>query len=94
MLKALYDYGMRSGLAIPPGFASKPIRAYILLSKSGDYLGIERCDDESQVCPDIGSLANSVDKCNPSAEKADIVLCAAVDGDFEQDGGDSREAKK
>ena len=94
MLKALYDYGMRSGLAIPPGFAAKPIRAYILLSKSGDYLGIERCDDESQVCPDIGSLANSVDKCNPSAEKADIVLCAAVDRDFEQDEGDSREAKK
>lgn len=74
MLKALYDYGIRNGLAIPPGFMRKPIRAYILLSASGDYLGIQQCENESRVCPDIGSLANSPDKCNPLAEKAEIVL--------------------
>ncbi len=75
MLKALYDYGMRTGLALPPGFTPKPIRAYILLSADGDFLGIEPCDKETQDCPDIGSLANSPDKCNPLAEKAEIILC-------------------
>lgn len=74
MLKALYDYGIRNGLSIPPGFMRKPIRANILLSASGDYLGIQQCENESLVCPDIGSLANSPDKCNPLAEKAEIVL--------------------
>lgn len=74
MLKALYDYGIRNGLAIPPGFMRKPIRAYILLSAAGDYLGIQQCESESRVCPDIGSLANSPDKCNPLAEKLEIIL--------------------
>lgn len=74
MLRALYDYGIQNGLAIPPGFMRKPIRAYILLSVSGDYLGIQLCENESRDCPDIGSLANSPDKCNPLAEKAEIIL--------------------
>lgn len=74
MLKALYDYGIRNGLGIPPGFMKKPIRAYILLSAAGDYLGIQQCESENRVCPDIGSLANSPDKCNPLAEKAEIIL--------------------
>lgn len=74
MLRALYDYGIQNGLAIPPGFMRKPIRAYILLSASGDYLGIQLCKEETQTCPDIGSLANSPDKCNPLAEKAEIVF--------------------
>lgn len=78
MLKALYDYGIRNGLSIPPGFQRKPIRAYICLSARGNFLGIETCDKdkkgEEQICPDVGSLAQSPDKCNPLAEKASIVL--------------------
>lgn len=74
MLKALYDYGLQNGLSIPPGFMRKPIRGYILLSANGDYLGIQQCKDENRICPDIGSLANGPDKCNPLAEKAEIVL--------------------
>lgn len=74
MLKALYDYGIQNGLAIPPGFMRKTIRAYILLSAPGDYLGIQQCIDDNLICPDIGSLANSPDKCNPLAEKAEIIL--------------------
>lgn len=74
MLKALYDYGIQNGLAIPPGFMKKPIRGYILLSATGDYLGIQQCKEEKQICPDVGSLANGPDKCNPLAEKAEIVL--------------------
>mgnify|MGYP007090630872 CR=1 FL=1 len=31
MLKALYDYGIRNHLTIPPGFLKKNIRAYICL---------------------------------------------------------------
>ena len=79
MLKALYDYGIRNGLALPPGFVPKPIRAYILLSGSGSYLGIEKCEGDTRACPDIGSLANSPDKCNPLAEKAAILLCAPAE---------------
>ena len=74
MLKALYEYGIRNGLSIPPGFVRKSIRAYICLSGSGDYLGIEKCESESLICPDIGTMANSPDKCNPLAEKAGIVI--------------------
>ena len=42
MLKALYDYGVRNGLALPPGFVNKQIRAYIRLTADGDYLGLEQ----------------------------------------------------
>ena len=75
MLKALYDYGIRNNLTIPPGFIRKNIRAYICLSDSGGFLGIELCGkDEEQICPDIGSKANGKDKCNPLAEKLSVVL--------------------
>lgn len=75
MLRALYDYGIRNHLAVPPGFLRKNIRAYICLSESGKFLGIEQCGKgELQICPDIGSLAKSQDKCNPLAEKASVVL--------------------
>lgn len=74
MLKALYDYGVRNGLTLPPGFVKKQIRAYISLTAGGDFLGIEQCTDELLPCPDIGSLANSPDKCNLLAEKCGIIL--------------------
>ena len=34
MLKALYDYGMRRQLALPPGFVEKTIKAYISLQNT------------------------------------------------------------
>lgn len=74
MLKALYDYGIANDLAIPAGFMKKPIKAYILLTQRGDYLGIELPENDEQICPDIGSMAQGPDKCNPLAEKVDIVL--------------------
>lgn len=73
MLKALYDYGIRNNLAPPPGFVRKTIRGYVLLSKTGDYLAVEKCEDV-QDCPDIGSMANSREKCNILAEKVGIIL--------------------
>lgn len=76
MLRALYDYAVKNNLALPPGFVNKPIRAYILLAEDGHYLGIEQCEDEVLPCPDIGSMANSKDKCNILAEK---LSCVVVD---------------
>ena len=73
MLKALYDYGVRNGLTLPPGFVKKQIRAYISLTAGGDFLGIEQCTDELLPCPDIGSLANG-NKSNILAEKIGIIL--------------------
>ena len=81
MLKALYDYGVRNGLALPPGFVNKQIRAYIRLTADGDYLGLEQCEDELLPCPDIGSLANSPDKCSLLAEKCSIILFVPHDPD-------------
>lgn len=76
MLKALYDYGVRNHVAVPPGFMRKAIRAYISLSAEGAYLGVLTCSEEIQVCPDVGSLANGPDKCNPLAEKMGVILDA------------------
>lgn len=73
MLKALYDYSVRNGLTLPPGFDKEQIRAYISLTASGDFLGIEQCTDELLLCPDIGSKANG-NKCNVLAEKIEIIL--------------------
>ena len=76
MLKALYDYGVRNHVAVPPGFMRKTVQAYISLSAEGTYLGVLTCSDEIQTCPDVGSLANGPDKCNPLVEKMGVVLDA------------------
>ena len=53
MLKALYDYGIHNHLTLPPGLIKKQIRGYIVLSKDGEYLTVEKCENETQPCPDI-----------------------------------------
>ena len=74
MLKELYEYGIRNQLTLPPGFIKKQIRGYISLSRCGNYLGVVPCENEIQPCPDIGSMANSKDKCNALADKLSVVL--------------------
>ena len=74
MLRALYDYGIRRQLALPPGFVRKPIKAYISLSEGDDRISIYLGDGEAVPCPDIGSLANSKDKSNVLAEKRSVVI--------------------
>ena len=74
MLKALYDYGVRRQLALPPGFAGKTIKAYISLSESDDRVSVYLGGDEPVPCPDIGSLANGKDKSNVLAEKRSVVI--------------------
>ena len=74
MLKALYDYGMRRRLALPPGFVGKTIKAYISLSADDDRVGVYLGDAEPVPCPDIGSLANSKGKSNVLAEKRSVVI--------------------
>ena len=72
MLKALYDYGIRNGVSIPPGFVSKPISAYISLSSAGEFLGIEQYNHEVQLCPDVGSLNRTM--AQPIVDKVSNVL--------------------
>lgn len=74
MLKALYDYGMRRQLALPPGFVEKTIKAYISLSEHDDHVSVYLGDEEAVPCPDIGSLANGKDKSNVLAEKRSVVI--------------------
>ena len=74
MLKELYDYALREDLILPAGYVNKNIRAYVLLSKDGKFLGIMPGQEEKVPCPDIGSMANSGDKCNVLAEKRCILF--------------------
>lgn len=76
MLRALYEYAAREHLALPAGYVRKNIRAYISLAKDGSYLGIMPGDAQKVPCPDIGSMANSGDKCNVLAEKRSILFPA------------------
>jgi CRISPR-associated protein Csd1 len=74
MLKALYDYGMKHDLALPAGYGNKTIKVYIQLDTQSDYVGVFFNDDIPIPCPDIGSLAQSPDKCNVLVEKRSVVL--------------------
>ena len=81
MLEALYDYGLRRQLTLPPGFIEKTVKAYISLSEDNDHVSIYLGDDEQLLCPDMGSLAQGRDKCNVLVEKRSIVIPdAPVDG--------------
>lgn len=80
MLKALYDYALREDLILPAGYVKKNVRAYVSLSKNGEFLGIIPGQEEKVPCPDIGSMANSGDKCNVLAEKR----CILFPGDEKQ----------
>lgn len=73
MLKALYDYAVRERLILPAGYVKKNVRAYVSLAKDGRFLGIIP-GGEKVPCPDIGSMANSTDKCNVFAEKRSILF--------------------
>ena len=74
MLKALYDYGLRRQLALPPGFVGKVIRAYISLSENDDHVSVYLGAEAPVPCPDIGSLAQGKDKSNVLAEKRSVVI--------------------
>ena len=74
MLRELYDYALREDLILPAGYVRKSVRAYISLSKDGNYVGIVSAENEKVPCPDIGSMANSGEKCNVLAEKRSILF--------------------
>lgn len=74
MLKAFYDYAIRNDLVLPPGYSNKTIQAYVSLSREGEFLGIILGDDIPVLCPDIGSLANGKEKCNPIVEKRSVIF--------------------
>lgn len=74
MLKALYDYAVREQLVLPPGYVRKNIRAYVSLSGDGAFLGILPGSEGKVPCPDIGSMANSGDKCNVLAVRRSILF--------------------
>ena len=79
MLKAFYDYAIRNDLVLPPGYCNKTIQAYVSLSREGQFLGIILGDDTPVLSPDIGSLANGKEKCNPIVEKRSVIFKDASD---------------
>ena len=75
MLKSLYDYAVRNGLTLPPGYVNKTVKAYVVLSsESEDFAAVIRSDGKEIPAPDIGSLANGTDKSNVLLEKRSIVF--------------------
>ncbi|MCD8381103.1 MAG: type I-C CRISPR-associated protein Cas8c/Csd1 [Lachnospiraceae bacterium] len=77
MLSELADYARDHGLSAQPGYKLKNnLKAYIVLSADGTFLGVEiRVKDARPVyAPDIGSAANGTRFCNPLVEKAKIPL--------------------
>jgi len=74
MLNELYQYALKKQLASRPGFKPKNVKAYILLSKNGEFIGFDPAPPDKVMCPDIGSVAQGQDKCNILVEKAQIVL--------------------
>ena len=78
MLTELYRYALDHGLAAQPGFKPKRVKAYVLLSADGKFLGVHvRGKDAPDVyAPDIGAVANG-DRCQPLIEKMKIVFGTA-----------------
>ena len=76
MLGELYKYAEDNSLSAPVGFKQKNVKYYISFSKDGDFIDIEKADENAPkpMCPDIGSLANSASKSNVIVEKARVVL--------------------
>ena len=75
MMKSLYDYAVRNGLTLPPGYVRKTVKAFIALStKNEDFAAIILSNGEAIPAPDIGSLANGTDKSNVLLEKCSIVF--------------------
>ena len=74
MLNALYRYAIRENLVLPAGYVKKTIRAYVSLGADGRFLGVIPGDADKVPCPDIGSMANSGEKCNVLAEKRSILF--------------------
>ena len=69
MLRALYDYARRMDLRLPAGYAEKTIKAFLCLTRGGQFVGVRMDGVNSFRCPDIGSLANGTDKSNLLVEK-------------------------
>lgn len=76
MLTELYRYALDHGLAAQPGFKPKRVKAYVLLSADGKFLGVHvrEKDAPAVYAPDIGAAANGTRYCNPLIEKAKIPL--------------------
>lgn len=76
MLTELYRYALDHGLAAQPGFKPKRVKAYVLLSAEGKFLGVHvrEKDAPAVYAPDIGAAANGTRYCNPLIEKAKIPL--------------------
>lgn len=73
MLEALHNYAADNSLAAKPGFKTKNVKYYIMLSADGDFLGFDPVT-VPPMCPDIGSLANGTTKSNIIAEKAEVIF--------------------
>lgn len=76
MLSELYQYALDHQLITRPGFKPKNPKAYILLSRSGEFVGINLRDKDANavMAPDIGSAAQGTLYCNILIEKAKYPL--------------------
>ncbi|MDD6269897.1 MAG: type I-C CRISPR-associated protein Cas8c/Csd1 [Oscillospiraceae bacterium] len=73
MLEALHKYAYDNSVTARPGFKTKNVKYYIMLSANGDFLDFDPVS-VPPMCPDIGSLAQGNTKSNIIAEKAEVIF--------------------
>ncbi|GEM_PF-3870280 len=77
MLKDVYAFAKRYGLAPAKNCKDKKLAAYVVLSENGQYSHIEVIDKQSRVpipCPDIGTYSFQAKCSNPIAEKKGFIF--------------------
>lgn len=76
MLNELYRYAKEHHVPYRAGFVAKRPQAYLWMTRDGEFQDIVPVgeDTDEVLVPDIGSLANSTECCNPLIEKACIPL--------------------
>ena len=76
MLNELYRYAVDHGVPYRAGFVAKKPDWYLWITGDGKFQDILPAGEniEEVLTPDVGSLANGTEYCNPLIEKASILL--------------------
>jgi len=74
LLNELYRYAVAHHLNARAGYKTRKVKAYLNISAEGMPPAIVTAVNQSTYAPDLGSKANSTNKCNPLVEKAAYVL--------------------
>ena len=86
MLNELYRYAVDHGVPYRAGFVAKKPDWYLWITGDGKFQDILPAGEniEEVLTPDVGSLANSTEYCNPLIEKASILIGKSLEQNAEK----------